>query len=419
MGEAAHKLQAINETCYCYPIARKQVETTILEMSPHRDMPSLLDDRPHYFANTAVFLSPRQYDEILEQIAAIEATIQSPEFQAEIFAREDNPPLHYQPATCGAFMGYDFHITSEGARLIEINSNAGGAFIVNALEHAAVKPSKTVLDAIADMFVREWRLAGRMARPRTVAIIDEKPSEQFHYPDMLLAAESLRERGFTVFIADPSELSYVRSDDNIREVKIGEMPVDLIYNRLTDFTLQSSQNRDLRDALMADAVIMTPAPRHHALYADKRNLVALSQAIPDIPETVKVDADNHDRLWRDRKQYYFKPYAGFGGRGTYRGAKLTTKVWEQIKQGGYIAQKLVTPPKRAVLRSTDRAELKYDLRVYVYDGQPLLLGARVYQGQTTNLRTEGGGLAPVILLSDAARDACYDNLPLMDAGHFK
>jgi len=39
--------------------------------------------------------------------------------------------------------------------------------------------------------------------------------------------------------------------------------------------------------------------------------------------------------------------------------------------------------------------LKSDVRCYVYDGKIQLVAARLYQGQTTNFRTPGGGFAPV------------------------
>jgi len=39
--------------------------------------------------------------------------------------------------------------------------------------------------------------------------------------------------------------------------------------------------------------------------------------------------------------------------------------------------------------------MKLDLRCYVYDGRVLSVAARVYQGQTTNFRTPGGGFATV------------------------
>jgi hypothetical protein len=40
--------------------------------------------------------------------------------------------------------------------------------------------------------------------------------------------------------------------------------------------------------------------------------------------------------------------------------------------------------------------MKVDIRNYVYHGRVQLLAARLYQGQTTNFRTERGGFAPVL-----------------------
>lgn len=41
---------------------------------------------------------------------------------------------------------------------------------------------------------------------------------------------------------------------------------------------------------------------------------------------------------------------------------------------------------------------KTDVRLYVYNGLVLLTAARLYQGQTTNFRTPGGGFAPVFAI---------------------
>ncbi|ESY74056.1 hypothetical protein NKJ90_28960 [Mesorhizobium sp. M0051] len=41
---------------------------------------------------------------------------------------------------------------------------------------------------------------------------------------------------------------------------------------------------------------------------------------------------------------------------------------------------------------------KMDVRLYAYDGQVLVAAARLYQGQTTNFRTPGGGFAPVLVV---------------------
>ena len=45
------------------------------------------------------------------------------------------------------------------------------------------------------------------------------------------------------------------------------------------------------------------------------------------------------------------------------------------------------------------ASFKLDVRNYVYDGMTQLMTARLFQGQTTNFRTAGGGFAPVYQLA--------------------
>ena len=39
--------------------------------------------------------------------------------------------------------------------------------------------------------------------------------------------------------------------------------------------------------------------------------------------------------------------------------------------------------------------LKFDLRCYAYAGVMQMVAARLWQGQTTNFRTPGGGFTPV------------------------
>jgi hypothetical protein len=41
-------------------------------------------------------------------------------------------------------------------------------------------------------------------------------------------------------------------------------------------------------------------------------------------------------------------------------------------------------------------ELKVDVRNYAYGGEVKMVAARLYEGQTTNFRTAGGGFAPVL-----------------------
>ncbi|HEX5804860.1 MAG TPA: hypothetical protein VFY31_00765, partial [Macromonas sp.] len=99
-----------------------------------------------------------------------------------------------------------------------------------------------------------------------------------------------------------------------------------------------------------------------------------------------------------RRQWFFKPEAGYGGKAVYRGDKLTRRVWDEIRAGGYVAQAVVPPSERLIEVDGVQADLKFDIRAYAYAGHVQLLAARMYAGQTTNFRTPGGGFAPVVVV---------------------
>jgi len=52
--------------------------------------------------------------------------------------------------------------------------------------------------------------------------------------------------------------------------------IDLVYNRLVDFGLDAPEHAALRSAWLEGGAVITPNPYTHALLADKRNLVLLS-----------------------------------------------------------------------------------------------------------------------------------------------
>jgi hypothetical protein len=255
-----------------------------------------------------------------------------------------------------------------------------------------------------ETFEAEWRAAGRAGRPARIAIVDQDPETQFLYPEFLLFAHLFRRSGIDAVVLSPHELEF--RDGVLRDA---QGPIDLVYNRLTDFSLEAAAHAGLRAAYLADAVVLTPHPRAHALYANKRNLSLLTDAarlrelrVPDatiavllrgIARTEQVTADGAERLWATRRKLFFKPASGYGGRAAYRGEKLTRRVWSEILQRDYVAQDLVAPSER---RMGPECRMKVDIRNYVYHGRVQLLAARLYQGQTTNFRTERGGFAPVL-----------------------
>jgi hypothetical protein len=272
---------------------------------------------------------------------------------------------------------------------------------------------RRVDEAFIAMFRAEWRAQRGDTALRTVAIVDDDPAGQFLAHEFELARELFLSHGIAAVVADPRELRW-HEGRLWRDGLPAGAPVDLVYNRLTDFDLSQPAHAALRDAYVCGGAVVTPSPRAHALHADKRNLIALSDdaqlaqwGVPEtdrtllsqvVPKTQAVTRENADALWTQRRHLFFKPAGGYGSKAAYRGDKLTRRVWAEIVEGGFVAQELVAPSERLVDVVGLPTRLKLDLRAYAYAGRILLLAARTYAGQTTNFRTPGGGFSPVIVL---------------------
>jgi hypothetical protein len=410
-------IETLNRDCHCISLDREALRRALEADPASRGLHALIEERcPHLFASLPLFVSREHVRQMGEVIGAVERVVALPDYRETALAWA--PEIaRLDPGAAGAFIGYDFHLGPAGPRLIEINTNAGGALLNAILARAQracceeIEPwmSGPVPDAdiertLFDMFVAEWRRAGRAGAPRRVAIVDDAPQAQFMYPEFLLFARLFERFGVEAAVLAPEEL---RFEDGVLRGAQGQ--VDLVYNRLTDFYLELPAHVALREAYLANAAVVTPHPRAHAQYADKRNLSLLGSpgllrawgvAEADIrtletgiPRTQIVSAANAERLWAERRRLFFKPAAGHGSRAAYRGEKLTRRVWDEIVAGRYVAQTLVPPSERRIAPET---ALKVDVRNYVYDGRVQMLAARLYQGQTTNMRTAGGGFAPVL-----------------------
>ncbi len=363
----------------------------------------LRERQPQFFSGAAIALPAATLQVMADLVAAIESVIALPAYQAHALAQA--PAIARLPGKArGAFMGYDVHLTETGPRLIEINTNAGGGLLNAYLlaEHGKAEEGARVRDEYVAMFREEWRLERGDVPLRRIAIVDENPAGQFLAPEFTLFRELFEAHGIAAVVCDPAELAF-----DGEALRHDGQAVDLIYNRLTDFAFDATENAVIRTAFEQGKVVVTPNPRHHALYADKRNLMQLSDEaallalgvdaptrqtlLAGIPQTVAVTPEQGEAFWSGRKRWFFKPPAGFGSRAAYRGDKLTRRVFEEVLHGGYIAQEIAPPSEHAVGEAT----MKADIRCYVYNGRIQLVAARLYQGQTTNFRTPGGGFAPV------------------------
>ncbi|MDD5175602.1 MAG: hypothetical protein PHQ05_04170 [Sterolibacterium sp.] len=435
--DCIEQAKRLNIDCQCVSLDHERLRLELENISPGF-YAEVIESRPHLFAASLVYVSAAHVRTMAVTIAAIERVVAMPAYQAQVqayapeIARREN-------ATPGVFLGYDFHLGESGPQLIEINSNAGGGMLNAVLERAQqyccvdsglhlpgllgdpnhIEPEQLFLD----MFRAEWRAArgsgGQVPPLRSVAIVDDQPAAQYLHPEFVLFQRLFTHHCIRAVICDPSELELRHG-----ELWHGETRIDLVYNRLTDFSLEESGHETLRLAYLADAAVVTPHPRTHALYADKRNLAILCDdgllagwgvdeqtrriLAAGIPRTERVDAARAEDYWLRRKQLFFKPAAGYGSKAAYRGDKLTRRVFEEIMAGAnlseYVAQALVPPSSRHLEVAGKAVQLKLDLRNYVYDGHVQLIAARLYQGQTTNFRTPGGGFAPVleVLCKDGA-----------------
>lgn len=409
----------LNDDCFCIEVDKGALWNEIDRLSggivPRDEMSKLFSAAP-------VFVGQRDVEAMVAVVRAIERAAALPAYRERVLARAPDIARH-DPGPIGAFMGYDFHLTPDGPRLIEINTNAGGAFLCalagtaqvaccRELETAVAQPSAAEFEArVVAMFEGEWHCQGRSGRPRSLAIVDDAPTSQPLYWEFRLARALFERHGIATVIADPTTL--VHRDGRLWA---GEFEIDIVYDRLVDFDLSAPEHGALRAAHLAGDVVLTPGPRAHALFADKRNLVLLSDPVemarlglgePDlsalraIPSTVPVTAQNADQLWRERKSHFFKPAGGHAGKAVYRGDKMTRGVWETIvAEGRHVAQRLASPSRRNVLVEEVPTERKADIRLYTYAGDVLLIAARLYQGQTTNFRTVGGGFSLVIIIPE-------------------
>ena len=354
-----------------------------------------------------------------------------------------HPNAADEPGNFSALMGYDFHLNKEGQlKLIEINTNASMSLISDALYRMAGVQDPwqgRFRNLVVETFRSEYQLsqAGEGSALRSIAIADEAPLEQRLYLEFLLYQELFENHGIDCRIEDSGELGF---DPTSRRLRSSDgTQIDLVYNRDTDFYLETPRTSSLREAWLARAACVSPNPREYALLADKTRLIELSKhsktgttaeaSTKAVTETKTeaqtagaplatrfgiseksaslitscllhardVDPADADRLWESRNRLFFKPKRSFGGKAVYRGSSVSRRVFnEHILKNDYVAQEFA-PPTTVSLPSDDfgqgGGEFKFDLRFFAYRGEVQLGIARLYQGQTTNFQNAGGGVA--------------------------
>ncbi|MDQ6989692.1 MAG: hypothetical protein Q9M19_07400 [Mariprofundaceae bacterium] len=304
-----------------------------------------------------------------------------------------------KPNYPSVLMGFDFHLTPSGPKLIEINNNAAGLLSwktktwLNQPEHAQFKDD--MKRRINAMFPASWK---------SIAILDDSVETQFFYPEMQAYAELLSDDGRSVVLLSPEDL--ILKEDGF--LYAGSQKIDGIYNRHTDFYLDIPEMRHIHQAYVSEHVGLTPHPRSYALIGDKQRMVDwwqddfFTHMISDedkklilsvVPTTRNLAKMERDEVWRDRKKYVFKPAASHGGKGVLMGKSVRQKRFQEMMEHpeNMVVQDLVPAP--TLLR--DDEVFKYDIRLYMTGEKCIAVAARLFQGSVTNFRHPVSGFYPV------------------------
>lgn len=318
----------------------------------------------------------------------------------------------FDPGHESVMMGYDFHQTEQGPRLIEVNTNAGGGLLALRAHYPDFSdwpcdPEARHQARILDSFAREFSLfRGVPSKPKQMVIMDQEPDKQFLYPEMKILQSLFRAWGVVAAVADPRELTTTGDG-----VFFQDRRVDLVYNRHCDFYLETVPLAGLRAAYLAGQFCLTPNPRAYGLLADKRRLALWSDAerlrglgldaesvalITRLTPKSRILKDlDRDRLWEERRGWVFKPVALHGSRGVLLGSRITRSRFAALEPESTLVQAFA-PPSRTRCPGMEKT-MKTDFRLFVYQRRVLGIAARIYQGQVTNFRFPGNGYAPVIV----------------------
>ncbi len=219
-GSIEAKSARFNRNCFCITLDREALSAALDHEAGDTGFYEAFDNsRPHLFSNVPVFLSKSVIEEMRGIVDAIEAATKLPGYRDTVLSwAPEIAQQDFGPA--GALMGYDFHLGDDGPKLIEVNTNAGGAFL-NALLAKAQKACCAEVEQgligtrdddfetrVVAMFKDEWRRQRGAGAPRRIAIIDDQPEEQYLYPEFVLARQMLLKHGIDAVIGDASELQY-------------------------------------------------------------------------------------------------------------------------------------------------------------------------------------------------------------------
>jgi len=373
--------------------------------SLYNHLDSMKSNKPNLFSPYTVNVSGENYKKMEQASHLIDKIMEAPSFiKATLPSR---PSIaHFQPCNFSAMIGYDFHITPTGPKLIEINTNAGG-LMTSALWRLRDEPkhAEKVVQKMVNMFHTEysnWK-KNPTDRIQHIAIVDRDPFSEFTIDDFNLTKAAFEEHGIEVSICRADQLILRNNHLYAPDHKIC---IDLVYNRSCDFYFQEEGSSTLRKAYLNRSVCVTPNPYGYGLLSDKRSLALLYRLVLSEESILKSDEkeiledvilpthmlySDYDKFTSKKNKWFFKPINLHAGIGAFRGDKISRKKLLELNPIEYIVQETAKPEEIPMVDGS----YKYDLRLFTHQNVTIDISSRLYKGRLTNFRKFNGGYTKV------------------------
>ena len=119
---------ALNQTCYCVTFDVSRLRESLHTEFGDVFSPAIWARHEHLFATAPVFVPQHSLTSMAMVVAAVEEVVRTSKFQEAVMSWA--PEIaRFTPGPLGGLLSYDFHLAEAGPRLIEINTNPGGAFL--------------------------------------------------------------------------------------------------------------------------------------------------------------------------------------------------------------------------------------------------------------------------------------------------
>jgi len=333
----------------------------------------------------------------------------------------------------------DAFLTPEGARFIEINSDAPAGFgygdrmaaVFRQLPAFRAFAARHRVDYLASSpalvasVMDTWRRAGRppAARQPAVAIVDF--ADVRTRPDQEILRQAFEAAGISCVLADPRELA-LQGD----RLLAADHAIDVVYRRavLAELMDREAEVREFLEAYRRGAAVFVNSFRCH-LSEDKAFLAllqasefsgllspgerALVRAV--LPWTARLEETRLERdgkmvdllpwVLAERSRLVLKPAHGYGGRSVFVGDETSPDAWEQAVAGGVgqawiVQERIAIPEERFPVVEGDRMlleSLKVNANPFYVAGAEVGAVTRASRNSVINV-SAGGGSVPTFVV---------------------